>query len=656
MDIDEQIALWDRAVIRVLDLRHVEMVRGEVLAQYSVPASVFLLSIHGSAQVQLDRTEHVFTGFQLLHSGKGSILNIVPASEKFEYYTLYYHASIPEESSEKQHKCTKRKNPFQTQYHFTPAAPILFYHTMQMMDKKWNEQDAVERFKVKSLFYQFVQDVLKELRGKGSKVKQVNIPAQIVHYIKDYYAEPISLDSLADLFNYSAYHLSSMFKAFVGVSPIDYLIRFRLERATELLISTDISISEIAASVGYKDTYYFSRIFKQRKGVTPTQFRASELQRQKVADSPFHIPIYSIVEQIVHCYIDNDNHYRYNSEGDLQMIQLTKPQMMTSLLLCLSLALGACSNGTNAVPKGQSDGNGKIHNEVLEASAETRIVSTLKGDVEIPAEPKRVAADQYMGQLLKLGIVPVGVRGSMLDEGWMGKANISKDLIGGIENLGNEFPLNLEKMAMLEPDLIIGSVEEYIDQYEKIGPTVFYPYWVDSITVRPLDKFRGISKIFGKEKEAEAWIAGYEQKVAEAKAKISGIVKEGETVSVIMFSWKESTVIVYAAEGGNYGSSTIYEMLGLPPTESAKNMKEGYEAISFEVLPEYLGDHIFVYNGEASTAEIMQSPVWKSMTAVKNGKVYVYGDSYYDEFAGEDPYSLELQLDTIVNLLLDSNK
>ncbi|MDY7990718.1 hypothetical protein UY536_07965 [Paenibacillus polymyxa] len=51
--------------------------------------------------------------------------------------------------------------------------------------------------------------------------------------------------------------------------------------------------------------------------------------------------------------------------------------------------------------------------------AQTRTVKTLKGDVEVPANPKRVASDQYMGHLLKLGIIPVGVRSYMLNEAWI---------------------------------------------------------------------------------------------------------------------------------------------------------------------------------------------------------------------------------------------
>lgn len=288
----------------------------------------------------------------------------------------------------------------------------------------------------KITFYQFIHQVLKELHRKETEVKQTSVAVQVITYIQEYYAEPITLDSLAEVFNFSAYHLSSLFKEYTGMSPIDYLIRFRLELATELLMTTDASVGEISASVGYKDVYYFSRIFKKRKGESPAHFRTRELQRHKVAESPLNFPTSSIFEPIVQQYINNDNHYHNTEKGELHMFKMTKSQTTAALLLCSSLLLGACSSGTGTATKEQSNGNGTVNQATSEESTNTRIVSTPKGDVEVPAEPKRVAADQYMGHLLKLGIVPIGARTFMLDEGWMEKADIPKETIEKIEDLG----------------------------------------------------------------------------------------------------------------------------------------------------------------------------------------------------------------------------
>ncbi|MED1663861.1 ABC transporter substrate-binding protein [Brevibacillus laterosporus] len=147
------------------------------------------------------------------------------------------------------------------------------------------------------------------------------------------------------------------------------------------------------------------------------------------------------------------------------------------------------------------------------------------------------------------------------------------------------------------------------------------------------------------------------KKVAEARKKIDGIVKEGETVSVVQVAGK--SLYVLAAEGGNYGSSTIYQMLQLPPTKKALNMKEGFESISLEVLPEYMGDHIFIYGaGDEGADQIIHSDLWRKIPAVQKGQIYMYGSfgDKGDEFVMEDPYSLELQLDTIVDVLLAKKK
>lgn len=64
----------------------------------------------------------------------------------------------------------------------------------------------------------------------------------------------------------------------------------------------------------------------------------------------------------------------------------------------------------------------------------------------------------------------------------------------------------------MEPDLIIGSVEDNIEQYKKIGTVVFLPYWEGESTADPLSKFRRVSEIFGKQQEAEEWVAEYENR------------------------------------------------------------------------------------------------------------------------------------------------
>ncbi|MNU06934.1 HTH-type transcriptional activator Btr [compost metagenome] len=70
-----------------------------------------------------------------------------------------------------------------------------------------------------------------------------------------------------------------MFKKYTGISPIDYLIAYRMKEAHRLLTSTCATVKEISEMVGYTDAYYFSRLFKKQFGLAPTQLRALPIEQ-----------------------------------------------------------------------------------------------------------------------------------------------------------------------------------------------------------------------------------------------------------------------------------------------------------------------------------------------------------------------------------------
>lgn len=83
----------------------------------------------------------------------------------------------------------------------------------------------------------------------------------------------LDLASLAAEANVSKYHFAKKFKALTGSSPIQYFINMKMQRACYLLDSSRQSIKEVAASLGYDDVYYFSRLFKKTIGLSPSQYR-----------------------------------------------------------------------------------------------------------------------------------------------------------------------------------------------------------------------------------------------------------------------------------------------------------------------------------------------------------------------------------------------
>lgn len=103
--------------------------------------------------------------------------------------------------------------------------------------------------------------------------------SQYVHnaikFIQFNYFHDISIDDIAKAVGVSRSHLYRVFMGNVGQSPIDYLTGYRISEACSLLKNSQLSIAEIAVSVGFFDQFYFSRVFKKIKGVPPSRYLAS---------------------------------------------------------------------------------------------------------------------------------------------------------------------------------------------------------------------------------------------------------------------------------------------------------------------------------------------------------------------------------------------
>lgn len=116
-----------------------------------------------------------------------------------------------------------------------------------------------------------------EIKTTGYAFESVNkkyVVEQIVSYFEDHYHEKISLDHIAENMYLSPFYISKIFKSETGDTPIRHLINIRLEQAHELLENGwNGSIQEVAAKVGYDDAYHFSKLFKKRYGLSPSQVK-----------------------------------------------------------------------------------------------------------------------------------------------------------------------------------------------------------------------------------------------------------------------------------------------------------------------------------------------------------------------------------------------
>jgi len=97
--------------------------------------------------------------------------------------------------------------------------------------------------------------------------------AAAIEYVREHYAQPISVDDLASVAGFSRYHFSRLFKQSEGLSPGEYIIRHRLREATRLLQTTDQPLKAIAQQCGFAEANYFGKAFRKVFGVSPGTLR-----------------------------------------------------------------------------------------------------------------------------------------------------------------------------------------------------------------------------------------------------------------------------------------------------------------------------------------------------------------------------------------------
>ena len=103
---------------------------------------------------------------------------------------------------------------------------------------------------------------------------------QAIQYLTLQFTQPISIERMSNELGYHRTHLNKLFKQATGVSPMQYLIKIRMQRA-ELLLASSMTIDQVASSVGYSDALYFSRRFRQWRGQSPSEYRTTLRQAPK---------------------------------------------------------------------------------------------------------------------------------------------------------------------------------------------------------------------------------------------------------------------------------------------------------------------------------------------------------------------------------------
>lgn len=142
--------------------------------------------------------------------------------------------------------------------------------------REYKGSDLFARSMASSLACALVINLLRKYRKKIVVKHDKRVNRQI-DYIKSYmdanYHEDIKLEDLSAMAYMNKFHLISEFKQSYRITPIEYLILKRIEVSKNILISTNHTMEEVSAIVGFNSQSYFNQVFKKKVGETPSQFR-----------------------------------------------------------------------------------------------------------------------------------------------------------------------------------------------------------------------------------------------------------------------------------------------------------------------------------------------------------------------------------------------
>ncbi|WMT28474.1 AraC family transcriptional regulator [Bacillus aerius] len=335
----------------------------------------------------------------------------------------------------------------------------------------------------------------------------------ILQYMAEHYDQKLTRKDLAHKMGFHESYFSTFFKQSMGMSVTEYIAQIRIDEAKKRLLQTDDQVQIIARQVGYADSLYFSRKFRQKTGRTPSQFRMNR-------------------------------------------------------------------------------------------------------------RPERIAAFQFVGSLVAIGIEPV-----CMDEETYLHSDILKEQLAGSLVINEHTPDDVFKSLQLDVIIVPNyyySKPALIKRLEQIAPVLVLPYAGHHAVPEVLS----IGRLLGRENEANDWVKRFEQHSQKARNTLSSFREKGETVAIYEMRGHDKVYMwSYEARGAFY----LYETLGLKPPKAILEevlLPNQHTVIPLERLGEYEADHMFFIVSDQygwykqMDKRMEESDVLRQLSAVKNGTFY----------------------------------
>lgn len=281
------------------------------------------------------------------------------------------------------------------------------------------------------------------------------------------------------------------------------------------------------------------------------------------------------------------------------------------------------------------------------SSDKTITVRDAKGEVEIPAEPKRIVDLSGNSDILSLlGYSVAGTENSDAYDYTQLPTYLQEPLQGAkILGYSMQDTMDIEGILELHPDLIIisGVQEKMYEQLKKIAPTLM----VELAQTDWRQDVNTFARMMQQEDRAASWLKSYDEKAKKAGAAVRKANGEDTTYLALLASGGQLFVFDAAGIG-----SVLYEDMGLKkPANMPRQDSISLPVISYEGLADLDADHLIVVGTDADMKALKKNSIYKSMQAVKNNRVLELPSSPYFNI-GYSSIGRDVFLDEVQSLLV----
>lgn len=228
------------------------------------PFPGFIFPFSGSAEVAFNGVPFTVTPNTVVHGGERMTLDIkVNGETRWDYLLVLYRVCGDEPEG-----ISLPSAIFDLSLQQSPRMSELLLRLWRIS----SQPGGIPTLQTETLFRDVLVEMFTCARNSADGCART-VFEQVTAYIHEHYMDALTVPGLAEQSGVNRNRLAYLFNKYAGMGPGEYLQRYRLNRAKELLITSQLPIRSIALAAGFSDPFYFSRVFKKQFAISPSDFR-----------------------------------------------------------------------------------------------------------------------------------------------------------------------------------------------------------------------------------------------------------------------------------------------------------------------------------------------------------------------------------------------